>query len=102
MAARFVSGQRRCRVSLWIGQFPDHAVTVGLLFITDPALRWRVYPGVCLSSRARSKTGRIRGARRAEGSGDPLKVLFVCIKNASRSPMAKALLKMSARRDTQV
>jgi arsenate reductase len=31
-----------------------------------------------------------------------MKILFVCIKNASRSPMAEALLKMSARRGTQV
>jgi protein-tyrosine-phosphatase len=30
------------------------------------------------------------------------KILFVCIKNASRSPMAEALLKMSARRGIQV
>jgi arsenate reductase len=31
-----------------------------------------------------------------------MKILFVCIKNASRSPMAEALLKMSARRGIQV
>jgi protein-tyrosine-phosphatase len=31
-----------------------------------------------------------------------MKVLFVCIKNASRSPMAEALLKMSARRGVEV
>jgi arsenate reductase (thioredoxin) len=31
-----------------------------------------------------------------------MKILFICIKNASRSPMAEALLKMSARRGIQV
>jgi arsenate reductase (thioredoxin) len=31
-----------------------------------------------------------------------MKILFVCIKNASRSPMAEALLKISARRGIQV
>jgi arsenate-mycothiol transferase len=31
-----------------------------------------------------------------------MKVLFVCIKNASRSPMAEALLKMSAKRGVKV
>jgi arsenate reductase (thioredoxin) len=31
-----------------------------------------------------------------------MKILFVCIKNASRSPMAEALLKMSARREVKV
>lgn len=31
-----------------------------------------------------------------------MKILFVCIKNASRSPMAEALLKMSAKRGVQV
>jgi arsenate reductase len=31
-----------------------------------------------------------------------MKVLFVCIKNASRSPMAEALLKMSAKRGAEI
>ena len=31
-----------------------------------------------------------------------MNVLFVCIKNASRSPMAEALLKMSAKRGVEV
>ena len=31
-----------------------------------------------------------------------MKVLFACIKNASRSPMAEALVKMSAKRGVQV
>jgi arsenate reductase (thioredoxin) len=31
-----------------------------------------------------------------------MKILFVCIKNASRSPMAEALLKMSARKGVEV
>jgi protein-tyrosine-phosphatase len=31
-----------------------------------------------------------------------MKILFICIKNASRSPMAEALLKISARRCIQV
>jgi len=36
---RFVPGQRRCRVSLWSGQFSDYFVTLGLLFISNPAVR---------------------------------------------------------------
>jgi arsenate reductase (thioredoxin) len=31
-----------------------------------------------------------------------MKILFICIKNASRSPMAETLLKMSARKDVEV
>jgi arsenate reductase (thioredoxin) len=31
-----------------------------------------------------------------------MKILFVCVKNASRSPMAEALLKMAAKRDVKV
>jgi protein-tyrosine-phosphatase len=31
-----------------------------------------------------------------------MKILFVCIKNASRSPMAEALLKMSAKKEVKV
>jgi protein-tyrosine-phosphatase len=31
-----------------------------------------------------------------------VKILFVCIKNASRSPMAGALLKMSAKRVVKI
>jgi protein-tyrosine-phosphatase len=31
-----------------------------------------------------------------------MKILFVCIKNASRSPMAEALLKMSAKRGVKI
>jgi protein-tyrosine-phosphatase len=31
-----------------------------------------------------------------------MKILFICIKNASRSPMAEALLKMSSKRGIQV
>jgi arsenate reductase (thioredoxin) len=31
-----------------------------------------------------------------------MKILFVCIKNASRSPMAEALLKMAAKRGVKV
>jgi protein-tyrosine-phosphatase len=38
---------------------------------------------------------------KAGGSGNA-KLLFVCIKNASRSPMAEALLKMSAKRGVEV
>jgi protein-tyrosine-phosphatase len=31
-----------------------------------------------------------------------MKILFVCIKNASRSPMAEALLKMAARKGVEI
>ena len=43
-----------------------------------------------------------KSAESKAGASGNAKLLFVCVKNASRSPMAEALLKMSAKRGVEV